>query len=52
VATLPLGTVNNGDLDVTVRNGAPTIAVVAQGLETDPVRDFKRLFVATLPPLP
>lgn len=49
---LPIGTVGNGDLDLAVRNGVPTLAVVAQGLVTDVQRDFKRLFVVNLPPLP
>ncbi|MEQ1571240.1 MAG: hypothetical protein ABMA64_36775 [Myxococcota bacterium] len=52
VATLPLGTVGNGDLDLAVRAGVPTLAVVSQGLADDARRDFKRLFVAPLPPLP
>lgn len=51
-ACLPIGTVGNADLDLTSRDGVPTLAVVAQGLETDTLRDFKRLFVVPLPSLP
>ncbi|MEQ1504231.1 MAG: hypothetical protein ABMB14_18460 [Myxococcota bacterium] len=50
--TLDLGTVGNGDLDLGVRDGAPWIAVVAQGGQTDTRRDFKRLFAAPLPAMP
>jgi Tol biopolymer transport system component len=49
--TVPLGTVGHGDLDLASRGGAVWIAVVAQGRQADPVRDFMRLFVAELPPL-
>ncbi len=52
VATLDLGTVGHGDLDVALRDGTPHVAVVAQGRRDDAVRDFKRLFVAPLPALP
>jgi Tol biopolymer transport system component len=45
-ATLPLGTVGHGDLDLVARDGKVWIAVVAQGRRDDPVRDFMRLFVA------
>lgn len=51
-ATLDLTTVGNGDLDLALRDGQTWIAVVAQGLRDDTVRDFKRLYVAPLPPLP
>jgi Tol biopolymer transport system component len=51
-ATIDLGTVGNGDLDVVARNGGLWVAVVAQGRAQDPKRDFKRLYVAELPPLP
>jgi Tol biopolymer transport system component len=50
--TLNLTTVGNGDLDLAVRDGQTWIAVVAQGLQNDTTRDFKRLYVAQLPPLP
>ena len=50
--TLELGTVGNGDLDVVSRDGTLWIAVVAQGLEQDAVRDFKRLFIAPIEALP
>ena len=51
-ATLDLTTVGNGDLDLAARDGQTWIAVVAQGLRNDAVRDFKRLYVAPLPALP
>ncbi len=44
-----LGTVGHGDLALATRDGATWIAWVAQGRRGDPVRDFKRLFVAPLP---
>ena len=47
---LDLGTVGNGDLAVTQREGKVWLAWVAQGRKGDPVRDFKRLFVAPLSP--
>ena len=50
VTDLNLGTVGNGDLDVARRDGGAWVAVVAQGREQDEVRDFKRLFLAALPP--
>lgn len=50
--TLDLGTVGHGDLDLVRGDGEVWIAVVAQGRRTDPVRDYLRLFVAALPPLP
>ena len=43
---LELGTVGHGDLDLVERDGALWLAWVAQGRVDDPVRDFKRLFVA------
>lgn len=46
---LDLGTVGNGDLAVTEREGEVWIAWVAQGRKGDPVRDYKRLFTAQLP---
>ncbi len=49
---LPLGTVGHGDIDLGMHQGVPTLAYVAQGLASDSTRDFKRLFVAPLPPLP
>lgn len=49
---IELGTVGNGDLDIVQRDGATWIAVVAQGRVSDTRRDFKRLYVAPLPPLP
>ncbi|MBX2803019.1 MAG: hypothetical protein KTR31_35375 [Myxococcales bacterium] len=49
---LQLGTVGNADLDLTSRDGALWVAVVAQGLRTDEVRDFKRLFTARVDALP
>jgi Tol biopolymer transport system component len=52
VRTLDLGTVGHGDLALTTQGGASRLAYVAKGLVTDPVRDFDRLFVAALPPLP
>lgn len=51
-ATIDLGTVGNADLDLTVRDGATWIAVVAQGRVTDTRRDFKRMYIAPLPALP
>jgi Tol biopolymer transport system component len=52
VARLDLGTVGNGDLALTEQPGSRRVAVVAKGRTDDPVRDFDRLFVAPLPPLP
>jgi Tol biopolymer transport system component len=46
---LALGTVGHGDIDLVNREDGLWIAFVAQGLEGgDPVRTFKRLFVAKL----
>lgn len=52
VATLELDTVGNGDLDIVTRDGASWVAVVSQGLRSDPVRDWKRLYIAPVPTLP
>jgi len=50
---LDLGTVGNGDLDVVKgADGRAHLAWVAQGRAKDDKRDFRRLFVATLPPIP
>jgi Tol biopolymer transport system component len=51
-AVVDLGTVGNGDLDLTVRDGSTWIAVVAQGRVEDQKRDFKQLYTAQLPVLP
>lgn len=48
-AVLALGTVGNGDLAVTRRDGVAWIAWVAQGRVGDPIKDYKRLFAAPLP---
>lgn len=52
VARLELGTVGHGDLALSEQPDARRVAVVAKGRATDPVRDYDRLFVAPLPPLP
>ncbi len=52
ITTLPLDTVGHGDLDLVVRGDMVWLAVVAQGRRADPVRDFKRLFVDSIPALP
>ncbi|MFN7146547.1 MAG: TolB family protein, partial [Myxococcota bacterium] len=47
------GTVGNGDLDVVKRaDGKVWLAVVAQGLAGDKVRDFKKVYVMPLGGLP
>lgn len=51
-ATLELGTVGHGDLDVAQRGDTVVLAYVAQGRSKDAERSFKRLFVAELPSLP
>jgi Tol biopolymer transport system component len=52
VATLEFDTVGNGDIDIVDRDGTTWVAVVSQGLRTDAVRDWKRLYVAPVPTLP
>ncbi|HHO54328.1 MAG TPA: hypothetical protein ENK18_26525 [Deltaproteobacteria bacterium] len=52
IIDLDLGTVGNGDLDITLREGSLWVAVVAQGRIDDPVRDYKRLFLADIGLLP
>ena len=51
LATLvPTQTVGNGDLDVVLgTDGQTWLAVSAQGLENDAVRDFKRIYVMPIP---
>ncbi len=50
--SLNLGTVGHGDVDVVKRpDGAFWVAYVAQGKETDVLRDFKRVFISALPEL-
>lgn len=43
------GTVGNGDHDLAQVDGGLKLAISAQGLEADPVRDFKRVYVYDLP---
>lgn len=50
---LPTGTVGNGDLAVTRRaDGSTWLAVAAQGLAGDKVRDFRRVYTMALTSLP
>ena len=45
---VPTGTVGNGDHDLVSIDGKLKLAIAAQGLENDEVRDFKRVYVYDL----
>ena len=47
---VPTQTVGNGDLDVVLgTDGKVWLAITAQGRVEDPVRDYKRIYIMTLP---
>lgn len=53
VVDLDFGTVGNGDLDLVQRSdGVTWISWVAQGRAQDALRDYRRVFIATMPTLP